>query len=73
MSDVATRVKETIAYHVGRPVQEEDLLEYLTSDEIDKHLLVIEVEEEFDLYIEQEVSELFETVQDVIDYVEGKV
>jgi acyl carrier protein len=70
LSDLAcTLVADQLPYDDRREVQPEShLADDLGFDSLDVIELVMACEEEFDIIIEEEDSEKFATVQDLIDY-----
>jgi acyl carrier protein len=70
LSDLAcTLVADQLPYDARREVQPEShLADDLGFDSLDVIELVMACEEEFDIIIEEEDSEKFATVQDLIDY-----
>ena len=70
LSDLAcTLVADQLPYDARRDVRPEShLADDLGFDSLDVIELVMACEEEFDIIIEEEDSEKFATVQDLIDY-----
>ena len=77
MSQIAEKVKEIIAKELGIDIQEvkpeASFQEDLGADSLDVVELVMAMEEEFGLEIPESDAEKIKTVQDAINYIEGKV
>lgn len=77
MSQIAEKVKEIIAKELGIDIQEvkpeASFQEDLGADSLDVVELVMAMEEEFGLEIPESDAEKIKTVQDAINYIEGKI
>jgi acyl carrier protein len=72
MATIEQRVREIIAYEQGielHHVANESSLEDLGFDSLDVEELSMSLEEEFEIEIPSSNSEMFLTVQNVIDYI----
>ena len=73
---IEERVKKIIVEQLG--VKEEDVkpeasfVEDLGADSLDTVELVMALEEEFDIEVPDEDAEKFQTVSDIVNYVEAK-
>lgn len=74
MSDVAKKVKEIVAKHLGveesKVVPEASFIDDLGADSLDTVELVMSFEEEFNIEIPDEAAEKIQTVQDAITYIQ---
>ena len=74
MSDNLSRVQEVTAEKLGVDVAEvttaKKFVDDLGADSLDLTELVMALEDEFDIEIEDDDSEKFGTVQNVLDYLE---
>ncbi|MGI6162000.1 MAG: acyl carrier protein [Christensenellales bacterium] len=73
---VFEKIKKMIAEHLGvdesKIQPETNLVEDLKADSLDIVELIMDLEQEFELEIPDEELPKVVTVQDVVDYVEGK-
>lgn len=77
MNTIAEQVIKLLAEQTARPASEikpeHDFTNDLTCDSLDKVEIVMEIEDAFDITIEDKQAELIQTVQQAIDYVEAKL
>ena len=76
MADIATRVKELVAEHLGveqdKVTDEANFVEDLGADSLDTVELVMALEEEFGVEIPDDVAETIRTVKDAVEFVSKK-
>jgi acyl carrier protein len=76
MSDNLSRIQNIVGKQLGidpnkvRP--EADFTKQLGADSLDQVELVMAIEDEFEIAIEDKVAGQIATVQDVLDYIEGR-
>jgi len=77
MSDTLKRLREIVGEQLGTEPEKvqpnTDFVKELGADSLDVIELVIFVEYEFDIAIEDEYASEIATVQDFLNYIEGKV
>lgn len=77
MSDTLNILKKVISEELrideDKIVPEAKLFDDLNFDSLDTVETVIEVEEAFDIVIEDEDTDSFETIQDIIDYINDRI
>jgi acyl carrier protein len=77
MSDTLNKLKKVISEELrideDKIVPEAKLFDDLNFDSLDTVETVIEVEEAFDIVIEDEDTDSFETIQDIIDYINDRI
>ena len=71
------KIKEIIVEQLGVDVDgltlESNLMKDLEADSLDAVEIIMGIEEEFDFEIPDEEAEKFQTIGDLVDYVEGRV
>lgn len=74
--DNLTRLQKIVAKQLGIEASsvtpQADFGKELGADSLDQVELVMAIEEEFELDIEDEIAGQISTVQDALDYIEGK-
>tara|TARA_B100000902_G_scaffold400039_1_gene474915 strand:+ start:10688 stop:10921 length:234 start_codon:yes stop_codon:yes gene_type:complete len=77
MSDTLNKLKKVISEELrideDKIVPEAKLFDDLNFDSLDTVETVIEVEEAFDIVIEDEDTDSFETIQDILDYINDRI
>ena len=77
MSDTLNKLKKVISEELrideDKIVPEAKLFDDLNFDSLDTVETVIEVEEAFDIVIEDEDTDSFETIQDILDYINVRI
>ena len=76
MIDIAERVREVIALHLGaaEPGMTEDVkLVDLGADSLDVYEVVMSLEENFNIHITDRDAACFVTIGDAIDFIRSKV
>lgn len=77
MSDTLNKLKKVISEELrideDKIVPEAKLFDDLNFDSLDTVETVIEVEEAFDIVIEDEDTDSFETIQDIVDYINDRI
>lgn len=77
MTTIADRVRAVISSHLGAAVEEvtpeSKLVDDLGADSLDQVEIVMGLEDEFEIEIPDDDAEKISTVQQVIDYITGKV
>ena len=76
MIDIAQRVGEVIAFHLGAAetgMTEEAKLVELGADSLDVYEVVMSLEEKFNIHIADHDAECFVTVGDAIAFIKSKV
>ena len=77
MTDTAERVKKIVAKHLGvdesKVVETASFIDDLGADSLDTVELVMAFEEEFGCEIPDEEAEKIQTVQDAVNYIDGKL
>ena len=76
MSEVETQVKQIVVDHLGidegKITPESKFIDDLGADSLDTVELVMAFEEKFGIEIPDDAAETIQTVQNAIDYIEGK-
>ena len=76
MSDIETQVKQIVVDHLGideaKVTSESKFIDDLGADSLDTVELVMAFEEKFGIEIPDDAAETIQTVQNAIDYIEGK-
>ena len=76
MSEVETQVKQIVVDHLGiddsKVTPESKFIDDLGADSLDTVELVMAFEEKFGIEIPDDAAETILTVQDAIDYIDGK-
>ena len=77
MSEVSEKVKKIIAEHLGiddmsKITDDAKFIDDLGADSLDTVELVMAFEEKFGIEIPDDAAETIQTVQNAIDYIEGK-
>ena len=76
MSDVETQVKQIVVDHLGieesKVTPQSKFIDDLGADSLDTVELVMAFEEKFGIEIPDDAAETIQTVQNAIDYIEGK-
>ena len=74
--DVSSKVKKIVADHLGideaKVTEESSFIDDLGADSLDTVELVMAFEEKFGIEIPDDAAETIQTVQNAIDYIEGK-
>ena len=74
--DVSSKVKKIVADHLGideaKVTEESSFIDDLGADSLDTVELVMAFEEKFSIEIPDDAAETILTVQDAIDYIDGK-
>ena len=74
--DVSSKVKKIVADHLGideaKVTDEASFIDDLGADSLDTVELVMAFEEKFSIEIPDDAAETILTVQDAIDYIDGK-
>jgi acyl carrier protein len=77
MSDIIKRLQaivgEQLAIEPDKVNPNEDFVKELGADSLDVIELVMTIESEFDIDIEDEYASKISTVQDALNYIEGKL
>lgn len=77
MSDTLNKLKKVISEELrideDKIVPEAKLFDDLNFDSLDTVETVIGVEEAFDIVIEDEDTDSFETIQDIVDYINDRI
>lgn len=77
MEDIASKVKSIIVYKLGAEesevTPEASFKTDLGADSLDTVELIMDFEKEFGITIPEEDAEQIATVQDAVDYIEGKI
>ena len=76
MSEIETEVKQIVVEHLGidesKVTPEAKFIDDLGADSLDTVELVMAFEEKFGIEIPDDAAETILTVQDAIDYIDGK-
>ena len=76
MSEVHTQVKQIVVEYLGiddsKVIPESKCIDDLGADSLDTVELVMAFEEKFGIEIPDDAAETIQTVQNAIDYIEGK-
>ena len=74
--DISSKVKKIVADHLGidegKVTDEASFIDDLGADSLDTVELVMAFEEKFGIEITDDAAETIQTVQNAIDYIEGK-
>ena len=74
--DISTKVKKIVADHLGideaKVTEESSFIDDLGADSLDTVELVMAFEEKFSIEIPDDAAETILTVQDAINYIDGK-
>ena len=77
MSDKVNQVKKIIASHLNidedKLVDEAKFIEDLGADSLDLVELIMQLEEDFDIEIDEETSQKFHTVGDVVNFIKKQL
>ena len=76
MSDTLSRLQSLVSQQLGIPPSkikaDADFAKELGADSLDVVELVMSIEDEFDIEIEDQSASQITTIQDALDYIEGK-
>jgi acyl carrier protein len=76
MSNNLSRIQNIVGKQLGiapdKVIPEADFAKQLGADSLDQVELVMAIEDEFEIEIEDKVAGQIATVQDVLDYIEGR-
>ena len=74
---IAKKIQEIIANSLGVEVEkvtlETSLMKDLKADSLSAVEAIMAIEEEFEIEIDDEDAEEFDTIQDIVEYVKGKI
>ena len=70
---VKNLVGEQLDAEVEEMSMETSLMKDLDADSLDAVEIIMELEDEFDIEIEDEDAEGFKTIGDIVSYIEGKI